>query len=50
MLHAARTMAAAFQHRPEFEGYIVETHHRAKRDAPSGTGIAFRAGMTIDSA
>ena len=30
MLHAARTMAAAFRSRPEFEGLIVETHHRAQ--------------------
>lgn len=42
MLHAARTMAAAFQHRPEFEGLIIETHHRLKRDAPSGTGLAIQ--------
>ena len=42
MLHAARTMAAAFRNRPEFEGFIVETHHRAKRDAPSGTGLAIQ--------
>ena len=42
MLHAARTMAAAFQNRPEFEGGIVETHHRAKKDAPSGTGLAIQ--------
>ncbi len=42
MLHAARTMAAAFQNRPEFEGIIVETHHRLKRDAPSGTGLAIQ--------
>ncbi len=42
MLHAARTMAAAFQNRPEFEGLIVETHHRLKRDAPSGTALAIQ--------
>jgi len=42
MLRAARTMAAAFQNRPEFEGLIIETHHRLKRDAPSGTGLAIQ--------
>jgi len=25
---------------PEFDGHIVETHHAAKKDAPSGTAIA----------
>lgn len=42
MLHAARTMATAFRERPEFEGLIVETHHRLKRDAPSGTGLSIQ--------
>ncbi len=42
MLHAARTMAAAFQNRPEFEGLLIETHHRLKRDAPSGTALALQ--------
>src|SRR4249920_2019963 len=28
MLHAAKTLAAALQDRPEFEALIVETHHR----------------------
>jgi len=48
MLHAARTLATAFQGRPEFEGLIVETHHRFKQDAPSGTGLAIR--RTVKSA
>ena len=42
MLRAARAMAAALQDRTEFEGLIVETHHRLKRDAPSGTGLALQ--------
>lgn len=42
MLHAARTMAAALKNRPEFDGSIIETHHRAKKDAPSGTGLALQ--------
>ncbi len=31
--------------RPEFGAWIHELHHRAKRDAPSGTAIAIRAAM-----
>jgi 4-hydroxy-tetrahydrodipicolinate reductase len=42
MLHAARVMAEAFQPRPEFEGQIVEAHHRQKRDAPSGTALSLQ--------
>jgi len=42
MLHAARTMATAFRDRPEFEALILDTHHRLKRDAPSGTAIAIQ--------
>src|SRR5687768_9259718 len=33
---AGRVMHAA----PEFEPHIVETHHAAKKDAPSGTAVA----------
>ena len=33
---AARIMAAT----PEFSAHLVETHHSAKKDAPSGTAIA----------
>jgi 4-hydroxy-tetrahydrodipicolinate reductase len=33
---AARTMRAA----PQFDAHIVETHHAAKKDAPSGTAKA----------
>ena len=43
--------------RPEFGAWIHELHHRAKRDAPSGTAIAIRDamqnagyGLTIDVA
>jgi 4-hydroxy-tetrahydrodipicolinate reductase len=31
--------------RPEFGAWIHELHHRAKRDAPSGTAIAIRDAM-----
>jgi 4-hydroxy-tetrahydrodipicolinate reductase len=38
---SAELMAA----RPEFGAWIHELHHRAKRDAPSGTAIAIRDTM-----
>jgi 4-hydroxy-tetrahydrodipicolinate reductase len=38
---AAQLMAS----RPEFGAWIHEMHHRAKRDAPSGTAIAIRDTM-----
>lgn len=45
---AARRLRAV----PEFDAHIVETHHTAKKDAPSGTGIAIaervRAGLGHD--
>lgn len=42
-LRAARELAASFAGRPEFEGFILEEHHAAKLDAPSGTAAALRA-------
>lgn len=39
--HAAELLAA----RPEFGAWIHELHHKAKRDAPSGTAIAIREAM-----
>jgi 4-hydroxy-tetrahydrodipicolinate reductase len=46
MLRAARTLAAAMAGRPEFEGHIVETHHRQKKDTPSGTALALEREIT----
>jgi 4-hydroxy-tetrahydrodipicolinate reductase len=43
-LRAARELAALFAGRPEFDAFILEEHHAAKRDAPSGTAAALRAG------
>lgn len=37
--------AARLAERPEFGAWIHELHHRAKRDAPSGTAIAIRAAL-----
>ena len=42
------TAMAAAQLGPEFEAEILEVHHRAKRDAPSGTALAL--GMAIADA
>jgi 4-hydroxy-tetrahydrodipicolinate reductase len=36
-LRAARALAGEFVGREGFEGFILEEHHAAKRDAPSGT-------------
>ncbi len=38
-LRAAGDLARRFAARPEFEALVVETHHGAKRDAPSGTAV-----------
>lgn len=42
-LRAARDLATRFAGRPGFDGFILEEHHAAKRDAPSGTAVALRA-------
>ncbi len=39
--HAAELLAG----RPEFGAWIHELHHKAKRDAPSGTAISIRDAM-----
>jgi 4-hydroxy-tetrahydrodipicolinate reductase len=36
-LHAARELARRFAGRTEFDAFILEEHHAAKVDAPSGT-------------
>ena len=36
-LRAARELARGFAGRPEFDAFILEEHHAAKVDAPSGT-------------
>lgn len=42
LLRSAEELARLAGSRPEFDGWIVETHHRHKRDAPSGTARALR--------
>jgi 4-hydroxy-tetrahydrodipicolinate reductase len=41
-LRAARDLAERFAGRPEFDAFILEEHHAAKVDAPSGTAAALR--------
>ena len=41
-LRAARDLAARFAGRPEFDAFIMEEHHAAKVDAPSGTARVLR--------
>jgi 4-hydroxy-tetrahydrodipicolinate reductase len=41
-LRAAGDLARRLAGHPEFEAFILEEHHAAKRDAPSGTALALR--------
>jgi len=41
-LRAARDLSRRFAGHPEFDGFIVEHHHVAKLDAPSGTAVRLR--------
>lgn len=41
-LQIARATGEALKARPEFSAHLVETHHKAKKDAPSGTAVAVR--------
>ncbi len=42
MLALAEAAGRLFRHAPGFDAHLVETHHTAKLDAPSGTAIAVR--------
>jgi 4-hydroxy-tetrahydrodipicolinate reductase len=44
-LRAARDLAARFVGHPEFDAFILEEHHAAKRDAPSGTARVLQEGL-----
>jgi 4-hydroxy-tetrahydrodipicolinate reductase len=44
-LRAARDLARQFAGRAGFDAFVVESHHAAKRDAPSGTGLALQAAL-----
>lgn len=43
VIEAARALGSAFARQEQFDVHLVETHHRAKKDAPSGTGAAMAA-------
>jgi 4-hydroxy-tetrahydrodipicolinate reductase len=42
-IELARQAGHAFARQPHFDARLVETHHAAKKDAPSGTGAAMAA-------
>lgn len=42
-IEVARQAGAIFASHLQFDAHLVETHHRAKKDAPSGTGAAMAA-------
>jgi 4-hydroxy-tetrahydrodipicolinate reductase len=42
-LRTARELASRFAARSEFDAFILEEHHAAKRDAPSGTAAVLQA-------
>jgi 4-hydroxy-tetrahydrodipicolinate reductase len=42
-LRAARDLAERFAGRPGFDAFVLEAHHAAKVDAPSGTATALRS-------
>lgn len=44
-LRTAKDMARRFEGRTGFDGFVVECHHAAKVDAPSGTAVALRAAL-----
>jgi len=45
LLQIARETGRALAARPEFDVHLMETHHRAKKDAPSGTAAALREAL-----
>ncbi len=44
----AREAARFLRGREAFDAYLLETHHRAKKDAPSGTASALRTLLTAE--
>lgn len=47
LLRAARLVAAEFSGREEFGAFVVDEHHAAKRDAPSGTALALQRALRV---
>jgi 4-hydroxy-tetrahydrodipicolinate reductase len=46
-LRAARDLATLMATHAEYEAYILEEHHAAKLDAPSGTALRLRDGVAM---
>jgi 4-hydroxy-tetrahydrodipicolinate reductase len=44
-LRTARELSTRFKGRSGFEAFVTETHHAAKRDAPSGTAVALQRAL-----
>lgn len=44
-LAIAAAAGRLMQRAPEFDGHIIETHHAAKKDAPSGTALALEGAV-----
>jgi 4-hydroxy-tetrahydrodipicolinate reductase len=42
LMQVARHLAAILRDRPEFDAHLLESHHRHKKDAPSGTARALQ--------
>jgi 4-hydroxy-tetrahydrodipicolinate reductase len=47
-LRAARELARSFKGRPEFDGSILEEHHAAKLDKPSGTALLLQRQLVLE--
>ncbi len=47
-LRAAGELGRALSKRPEFDAYLIETHHKGKKDAPSGTAGAVREALRAE--
>lgn len=45
LLRAAKSLAATFQGHEAFSAFVVDEHHAAKRDAPSGTALALQRAL-----
>jgi 4-hydroxy-tetrahydrodipicolinate reductase len=44
-IRAATDLARRFDGQSGFDGFVVEAHHAAKRDAPSGTALRLRGAL-----
>lgn len=49
-LRTATELARRFHGQPGFEGFVTESHHSAKKDAPSGTAAALRRALQAGDA